>query len=136
MKLRSDVVAVLACVVFVGCSGNDGKIEVDTASSAITDQGSDSLFTIELVEARGEGYAFEGMRVRVTPEGKDAFDAACKINDANVSSKLDKGDRLACSEPAENRVGRDLAGKKIEVELFAMIDGADERVGDASYDAK
>ena len=42
----------------------------------------------------------------------------------------------SCTEPAENRLGKDLAGKEIEVELFAKIDGAEERVGDATYDAK
>ena len=49
---------------------------------------------------------------------------------------FDKGDTLTCTEPAENKLGTDLAGKEIEVELFAKIDGEDERIGDGSYDAK
>ena len=136
MKLRLAMVAFAAVIVVAGCSGNDGGIEVDTASSAITDQGNDSLFTIKLVEAREEGYGFDGVKVRVTPEGRDAFDATCKIDDLNSSSKLDKGDTLSCTEPADNKVGKDLAGKEIEVELFAVIDGSEERIGDATYDAK
>jgi hypothetical protein len=136
MKLRLVMVPMLAVLSLVGCSGNDGAIEVDSGSSALTDQGNDTLFTIKLVEAREDGYAFEGVKVKVTPEDKDAIEVTCKINDVNANSKLDKGDTLSCTEPAENRLGKDLAGKEIEVELFARVDGAEERVGDAEYDAK
>ena len=138
MMLRFGMVALLALVTVTvaGCSGNDGKIEVDSGSAALTDQGSDTLFTMKLVEARDEGYALDGVKVKVTPEDKDAIEVTCKINDLNSNSKLDKGDTLACTEPAENKLGKDLAGKEIEVELFAKIDGAEERIGDASYDAK
>lgn len=136
MKLRFAMVALGTFAMIAGCSGNDGQIEVDTASSALTDQGNDTLFTIKLVEARADGYAFEGVKVKVTPEDKDAIEVTCKINDLDSSSKLNKGDTLSCTEPADNELGRDLAGKKIEVELFARIDGAEERVGDATYAAK
>ena len=119
MTLRFGMVALLASVSFAtlaGCSGNDGKIELDTSSSAaLTDQGNDSLFTIKLVEAREDGYALDGVKVKVTPDGKDAIDVTCKVNDANANSKLDKGDTLACTEPADNRLGKDLAGKEIDV---------------------
>jgi hypothetical protein len=138
MKLRFGLLAVafVALGALGGCSGNDGKIEVDAASSALTDQGGDTLFSIKLVEARDDGYALDGVKVKVTPEDKDAIDVTCKINDVNSNSKLDKGDTLTCTEPAENRLGKDLAGKEIEVELFAQIDGKEERVGDGDYDAK
>ena len=140
MKLRFETVPVLAMLslaaTLAGCSGNDGKIEVDSGSAALTDQGNDTLFTIKLVEARDDGYAFDGVKVKVTPEDKDAIDVTCKINDVNANSKLDKGDTLSCTEPADNRLGKDLVGKEIEVELFAKIDGSEERVGDAAYDAK
>lgn len=138
MMLRFGMVALLAfvAVTAAGCSGNDGKIEVDTGSAALTDQGNDTLFTVKLVEAREEGYAFDGIKVKVTPEGKDVIEVTCKINDINSNSKLDKGDTLSCTEPAENKLGTELAGKEIEVELFAKVDGAEERIGDAAYDAK
>ena len=141
MTLRYGTVALLATlslVTLAGCSGNDGKIEVAAASSALTDQGNDTLFTITVVEAREEGYALEGMKVKITPQDKDLLDVTttCKVTDVNGSSKLDKGDTISCTEPAENELGKDLAGKEIDVELFATIDGAEERVGDASYDAK
>jgi hypothetical protein len=136
MKLRFVAVPMLAVLALVGCSGNDGAIEVEAGSSALTDQGNDTLFTIKLVEAREDGYALEGVKVKVTPEDKDAIEVTCKINDVNANSKLDQGDTLACTEPAENKLGKELAGKAIEVELFAKIDGAEERVGDAEYDAK
>ena len=140
MTLRFGMVALLASVSFAtlaGCSGNDGKIELDTSSSAaLTDQGNDSLFTIKLVEAREDGYALDGVKVKVTPDGKDAIDVTCKVNDANANSKLDKGDTLTCTEPSQNTLGKDLVGKEMTVELFVKIDGEEERVGDATYDAK
>jgi hypothetical protein len=141
MTLRFGMVA-LALVSFAslatvaGCSGNDGKIEVDSGSAALTDQGNDTLFTIKLVEARADGYAMDSVKVKVTPEDKDAIEVTCKLTDVNANGKLDKGDTLSCTEPAENKLGKDLAGKEIDVELFATIDGAEERVGDATYDAK
>ena len=64
------------------------------------------------------------------------FVTTCKVTDVNANSKLDKGDTIVCSEPSQNTLGKDLAGKEIDVELFATVDGAEERVGDASYDAK
>jgi hypothetical protein len=136
MKLRSISVPMLALLALAGCSGNDGKIELESTASALTDQGNDSLFTIKLVEAREEGYVFDGVKVKVTPDDKDAIDVTCKINDLNSNSKLDKGDTLTCVEPADNKLGKDLAGKAMAVELFARVDGAEERIGDASYDAK
>jgi hypothetical protein len=136
MKLRSISVPMLALLALVGCSGNDGKIELESTASALTDQGNDTLFTIKLVEAREEGYLFEGVKVKVTPEDKETIDVTCKINDLNSNSKLDKGDTLSCVEPTENKLGKEIAGKEVEVELFARVDGAEERVGDATYDAK
>ena len=139
MKLRFALVAALAlgcAAALVGCSGNDGKIEVESASAALTNQGNDSLFTIKLVEARDDGYAFEGVHVKVTPDEKDTVDLSCTINDFNTNKKLDKGDTVTCTEPSENKFGTDLAGKEIEVELYAKIDGEDERIGDGAYDAK
>lgn len=126
----------LSIVLLAGCSGNDGRIELESTSSALTDEGNDSLFTIKLVEAREEGYAMDGVKVKVTPEDAEAIEVTCKVTDANANSKLDTGDTLSCTEPAENKLGKDLSGKEIEVELFATIDGSEERVGDASYDAK
>ena len=139
MKLGFVVFAMLALASLtgvVGCSGNDGKIEVEAASSALTDQGNDALFTIKLVEAREDGYAIDAFKVKATPKDKGAIDVTCKVNDLNSNTKLDKGDTLTCTEPADNRLGKDLAGKEIEVELFAPVDGEEERVGDATYTAK
>lgn len=141
MTLRFGMVALLSTMSvasLAGCSGNDGKIEVAAASSALTDQGNDTLFTITVVEAREEGYALDTMKVKITPEDKELVDvtATCKVTDVNANSKLDKGDTIACSEPNANLLGNDFAGKEVDVELFATIDGKEERVGDSSYDAK
>ena len=62
MTLRFGMVALLASlslVTLAGCSGNDGKIEVAAASSALTDEGNDTLFTITVVEARDDEYALD-----------------------------------------------------------------------------
>lgn len=133
MKLRF----VLACsVALAACSGSDGKIEVEAASEALSAQGGDRLFTIKLLEARDEGYALEGLRVRVEPDGKDAIDVVCAPSDANGNGKLDQGDTMSCSEPAENAFGPDLAGTEADVELFAVVEGEEERVGDAVWTMK
>jgi hypothetical protein len=141
MTLRFGMVALLASLSLVtvaGCSGNDGKIEVAAASSALTDQGNDTLFTITVVEARDEGYALDSLKVKITPEDKELLDltTTCKVTDVNANSKLDKGDTIVCNEPSQNTLGKDFAGKEIDVELFATVEGKEERVGDASYDAK
>lgn len=135
MKLGSVLVSLALALVVGGCSGNDGKIEVESAGAALTDKGGDSLFTIKLVEAREGGYELEGLRVKVKPDGKDAIDALCTVNDVNANKKLDKGDTMSCAEPAANALGPDVAGKEADVELFAKIDGSEERVGDASWTA-
>lgn len=135
MKLGSVLVSFVAAVVVAGCSGNDGKIEVESAGATLTDKGGDSLFTIKLVEARDEGYALDGLRVKVKPDGKDAVDVTCTVNDLNTNNKLDKGDTMSCAEPATNAFGADVAGKEAEVELYAKIDGSEERVGDATWTA-
>src|SRR5690606_1879174 len=64
MKLRFAAVLVVG---LIGCSGNDGEIEVEAASSALTDQGNDALFTVKLVEAREGSYELAGVHVKVTP---------------------------------------------------------------------
>ncbi len=136
MKLRFLLVTLAALVAASGCSGNDGQIEVESAGAALTDKGGDSLFTIKLVEAREGGYALEGLRVKVKPDGKDAIDVVCTVGDVNESQKLDKGDTMSCAEPATNALGPDLAGKEADVELYAKIDGSEERVGDATWTPK
>lgn len=136
MKLRSAMLAVALLGWASGCAGNDGAIELDAAGSALTDQGNDALFTLEVVEAPEEGFALEGVKVRVTPEGKNAIDVTRTIDDRDANAKLSKGDRLSCQEPAQNALGKDLAGKEMEVELFARADGTEERVEDATYDAE
>lgn len=139
MKLRfaSSLGVGLALVLGgVGCSGNDGQIEVDSSGAALTDKGGDSLFTIKLTDARSEGYALDGLRVKVTPSGKDGVDVTFAVDDVDANGKLDKGDTLTCTEPSSNVLGADAAGKDAEVELFATIDGKEERVGDATWTPK
>ncbi len=133
MKLGSVLVSLAAALVMGGCSGNDGKIEVASSGAALTDKGGDRLFTVKLVEAREDGYALDGLRVKVKPDGKDAVDAVCTPADLNANGKLDKGDTMACAEPETNALGRDVAGKEVDVELYAKIDGSEERVGDATW---
>jgi len=131
MKLRNGWM--LVAFALAGCSGNDGKITVESSNQALTDSGGDKLFTITLAEARDGGYALDGIKVKVTPDGKDAIEVTCSVADANSNQKLDKDEKLTCVEPADNKLGKDLADKECDVELFAKIDDKDERVGDATW---
>jgi len=47
-------------------SGNDGEIKVDAVQTPLTDQGKDTLFTVEIVKARDGGYAADALKVKVT----------------------------------------------------------------------
>jgi hypothetical protein len=122
-------------LVAVACSGNDGEIKVDAASAPLTEKGADQLFTIEVVGARDDGYALEKLRIAVTPEGKTAVDVTCAVQDLDKNQKLGKGDKLTCIEGTENAFDATIAGKEAVVELFATIDGKEERVGDATWTA-
>lgn len=133
MKLRNGWMIVAFAL--AGCSGNDGKITVESSNQALTDGGGDKLFTITLTEARDGGYSLQGLKVKVTPDGKEAIEVSCTPADTNTNQKLDKDEKLTCVEPGDNKLGADLAGKDCDVELFASIDSKDERVGDATWTA-
>ena len=132
MKLF-PLASIAAIALLAACSGNDGEIKIQAVQTPLTDQGKDTLFTVELVKARDGGYATNAFKVKVIPTGKDAVEVTCVLNDLNLSKKLDAGDTLACSEGAENKLGIDIAGKAAQVELFATIDGTEERIGDATW---
>lgn len=131
---RFSLIPVLAIALFTAaCSGNDGEIKLESATSPLTGNGSDALFTVEVVDARDDGYAPDAFRVRVTPDGKDVIDVVCTFSDLNANKRLDKGDKLACVEGAENKLGVEIAGKEAKVELFATIDGSEERIGEVTW---
>ena len=122
------------CLFAAACSGNDGEIKVDAAPTPLTEKGADALFTIELVDARSDGYAPDQIRVHVTPpDGRAEADVTCTVQDLNTNQKLDKGDKLACVEGAENKLDATIDGKESTVELFAMIDGKEQRVGSSTW---
>jgi hypothetical protein len=133
MKLFPLAAVATIALFAVACSGNDGEIKLEAGKTALTDQGRDTLFTVEIVKAREGGYATDKLKVKVTPDGKDAVEVTCVLNDVNANKTLDVGDKLACSEGPENQLGAEIAGKEAEVELFATIDGDEERVGDATW---
>jgi hypothetical protein len=135
MKLLSLAPVAAIALLAAACSGNDGEIKVDAVQTPLTDQGKDTLFTVEIVKARDGGYATDAFKVKVTPDGKAAIEVSCTLTDANANKTLDVGDKLTCIEGAENNLGIDLAGKEVKVELFATIDGDEERVGDATWTA-
>ena len=133
MKLFPLASVAAIALLAAACSGNDGEIKIQAVQTPLTDQGKDTLFTVELVKARDGGYATDAFKVKVIPAGKDAVEVTCVLNDLNLSKKLDAGDTLACSEGTENKLGVDIAGKAAQVELFATIDGSEERIGDATW---
>ena len=133
LSLTASALTIALALSAAACSGNDGEIKLDAAAAPLTDKGSDALFTIEIVKARDGGYASDTIKVKVTPDGKDAFEVSCSVTDVNANKTLDVGDKVVCLEPADNKLGADIAGKKANVELFASIDGSEERIGDATW---
>ena len=115
------------------CSGNDGEIKVESASTPLTKNGNDQLFTIEVVAARDDGYGLDKLRIAVTPEGKSAVDVKWPCLAADQNPTLGKGAKLTCAEGGENAFDETVAGKEAVVELFAKIGDKEERVGDATW---
>src|SRR5436190_8592000 len=111
-----------------GCSSSDGEIAVTAATSPLTEKGSDALFTIKIVEGAEEGYALEGLVVKITPEGKAELKPVCTPNDTNGNKKLEKNESVTCVENGTNELDAALAGKAVKVELFAKVDGAEQRI--------
>ncbi len=137
MKLRdatlSLFVLVAASLAAVGCSGSDGEISVESAPGAPTDAPNETLFTVKVESAREGGYDASTLEVKATPDGKSAVTVTCTPVETSVNGKLEKGEKLTCTEGATNVFGKDVVGKEIDVELFAKIDGASERVGSATW---
>ena len=133
LSLTASALAIALALSAAACSGNDGEIKLDAAAAPLTDKGADALFTIEIVKARDGGYASDTIKVKVTPDGKEAIVVLCSVTDVNASKTLDAGDKVVCIEPADNKLGVDAAGKAADVELFATIDGSEERIGDATW---
>lgn len=122
----------LGLFALVGCSGEDGEIAVDAAATPLTAQGNDKLFTIRVVEAREGGYAVDGLTAKVIIDDKTTA-VICTAHDTNANGMLETNDTLECVEAADNQLGPDLAGKEIDVELHAKVDGEDETVGSATW---
>ncbi len=116
-----------------GCSSSDGEISVTPATTPLTANGGDALFTVKVVEAAEEGYALEGLVVKITPEGKSEIKPVCTPNDVNGNKKLDKDESVTCVESSTNELDADLAGKEIKVELFAKVDDEEKRIGESSW---
>lgn len=124
------------CLFAAACSGDDGAIKVDAVQSPLTDKGGDALFTVELVSARTDGYAMNAYRVHVTPpDTTKAADVTCTVQDVNTNQKLDQGDKLSCIEGVANTFDTAIAGQDSAVEMFATIDGKEQRVGSATWTA-
>ncbi len=133
LSLSLSALTLSSLALVAGCSGNDGAIEVDPAATPLTAQGNDSLFTVRVTEARSDGYDLKGIVVKATPDGKDAITVVCTPTDKNSNSKLDKDESVSCKEGADNAFDATIAGKEVNIELFATIDGKEERVGDGKW---
>lgn len=125
--------ALASFAALTGCSGDDGEIAVDAASSPLTAEGNDKLFTVRILAAREGGYALDGLIVKAIVDGKDPVTVSCSTTDANGNGTLDKDDTLACAEGATNEFDTTLAGKEVDVELHAKIDGEETKVGSATW---
>ncbi len=116
-----------------GCSGDDGEIAVDAATTPLTSEANDKLFTLRVIEARAEGYPLEGLIVKTIVAGKDPLTVVCTPADANGNKVLDKDETLECTEGATNQLDASVAGQEIDVELYATIDGKETKVGSATW---
>jgi hypothetical protein len=129
----ASCLAVVSLATLAGCSSGDGEIAVDAATSPLTASGNDKLFTLRLVEAREGGYALEGLVVKVTVDDKEPFTVACAPEDANGNGAIDKDEKLECNEAEGNQLDASAAGKELDVELYAVIDGDETKVGSATW---
>ncbi|MFO0738403.1 MAG: hypothetical protein U0270_21090 [Labilithrix sp.] len=125
----------LSVALLAGCSSGDGEITVEGSKTPLTDNANDDAVTVTVKDAPEEGYPLEKIVVKAKAPDKDAIDLACTTNDVNTNQKLDKGDTLSCKEGETNVLGADLAGKEIEIELHATVDGEDTLVGGATWTA-
>lgn len=125
--------AAVAIGALTGCSGDDGEIELTAATAPLTANGNDVLFTLRIVEAREGGYAPDGLTVKVIADDAEPLTVTCTHEDANTNAKLDANDKLACTETATNQLGVELAGKELDVELYAKVDGEETKVGSATW---
>ncbi len=135
MKLPFKMLPVVVFLVGA-CSSNDGEITVESRAEPLTSGPGDPLFTLTLADAASEGYAVSDLVVKATPEDKSAVTLVCNVNDTNGNARLDAQETMSCAEGANNDFGPELAGKAVEVELFAKIDGEEERIGDADWTPK
>jgi hypothetical protein len=134
MKLLGFAALAFATSLMACSDGGEGKVEIEAAKTALTDQGKDKLFTVKIVEAPADGYGLEAMSVKVLIEGKEPITlSSCTALDANTNTKIDKDDKLECAEGEANVLGVDLAGKELEVEVYAKVDGNDKLVGKADW---
>jgi hypothetical protein len=134
MKLSGFLLAAcLGVASLAGCSSGDGEIAVDAATTPLTTEGNDKLFTIRIVEARETGYPLAGLVVKALPDGKDPIVVSCTAVDTNTNGNLDKGESLTCTEAGTNQLDATVAGSELDIELYAQIDGQEEKVGGASW---
>lgn len=134
MKVSGLVFAVaVAIAALTGCSSGDGEIAVEAASSPLSAEANDKLFTVKIVEAREGGYALDKLVVKAIVDGKDPIIVSCTTQDLNTSKTLDKDDKLDCAEGAENKFDTAIAGQEVDVELYATIDGKEELVGSSTW---
>lgn len=123
----------LSAALFAGCSSGDGEITVEGSKTPLTDNPNDDAVTVTVKDAPETGYALDKITVKATAPDKEAINLACTANDVNANKLLDKGDTIACKEGGTNDLGADLAGKDVEIELHADVDGTDTLVGKATW---
>lgn len=131
--MKLSMIPALFLMVVAACSSSDGEVALDAATTPLTDQGNDTLFTVRIVDARADGYALDAISVKLIRANKDPLTLACTAADQNANQKIDAGDSLACAEGATNELGADLGGEELDVEVYAKIDGTDTLVGKASW---
>jgi hypothetical protein len=114
-----------------GCSGEDGEIAIEAAPSPLTTGTTDALFTIKVVSARA--YPLDGLVVKAVVDGNAPLTLTCVTADVDADEKLGKNDSLTCAETGTNQFDAAVAGKEVDIELYARVDGEELKVGSAPW---
>jgi len=117
-----------------GCSilGDEADVTVQASDAALTDKGSDKLFTLTLSDAP-KAYDAEKILVRASADGVADKTLVITFGDKNGDGKLDKDETIDCVEPAENAFGPSIVGKEVKVVVLYTGDGSEKEIANATW---
>lgn len=117
-----------------GCSilGDEADVTVQSSDAALTDKGSDKLFTLTVSDAP-QAYESEKILVRASADGVADKTLVLAFGDTNADKKLDKGETIECVEPAADAFGPSMVGKEVKVVVIYTGDGTEKEIAKATW---